>query len=255
MSVVDFRCGSSFHDGREVPYPTHSIVFVRRGVFRRAAGNDWLVADPNQVLFFNAAQPYRYEHPLPGGDDCTILTLQTSRALELVTAHAPRDAERPEAPFPLGHALGSGRVARLHYELLLLLRHGAPRLAVEDTLAELADGSLSAAYGRKDLAAGGAAARRQHDLVEAAKLELNRCIASPPSLGQMADALDCSPFHHSRILSHSEGLRLRSYLGRLRARLAAERLLQGTRDLTELALDLGYSDHSHFTNAFRRAWG
>ena len=59
----------------------------------------------------------------------------------------------------------------------------------------------------------------------------------------------------ARIFSQWEGLRLRGYLGRLRAQLAAERLLQGTRDLTGLALDLGYSDHSHFTNAFRHAWG
>jgi AraC-like DNA-binding protein len=29
---------------------------------------------------------------------------------------------------------------------------------------------------------------------------------------------------------------------------------EGARDLTELALDLGYADHSHFTN-FRHDWG
>ena len=45
---------------------------------------------------------------------------------------------------------------------------------------------------------------------------------------------------------------LRRYAGRLRARLAAGRLAAGARDLTELALDLGYADHSHFTNAFRQ---
>ena len=48
---------------------------------------------------------------------------------------------------------------------------------------------------------------------------------------------------------------LRGYLGRLRARLAAERLARGAPDLTELALDLGFADHAHFTNAFRREWG
>ena len=37
--------------------------------------------------------------------------------------------------------------------------------------------------------------------------------------------------------------------------MAAHRLAAGAPDLTSLALDLGYADHSHFTNAFRQEWG
>jgi AraC-like DNA-binding protein len=48
---------------------------------------------------------------------------------------------------------------------------------------------------------------------------------------------------------------MRHYLNRLRARVAADRLVAGARDLTDLALDLGYWDHSHFTNSFRQEWG
>ncbi|WP_348652834.1 AraC family transcriptional regulator [Polyangium sp. y55x31] len=43
---------------------------------------------------------------------------------------------------------------------------------------------------------------------------------------------------------------------RLSAReILSWRLLGGARDLTALALDLGFADHSHFTNAFRREFG
>ena len=42
---------------------------------------------------------------------------------------------------------------------------------------------------------------------------------------------------------------------RLRLGLALERLRQGERDLTRLALELGYSHHSHFTMAFTRCYG
>jgi AraC-like DNA-binding protein len=48
---------------------------------------------------------------------------------------------------------------------------------------------------------------------------------------------------------------MRRYLTRLRAALAADRLRAGDADLTRLALDLGFSDHSHFTHAFRDEWG
>jgi AraC-like DNA-binding protein len=37
--------------------------------------------------------------------------------------------------------------------------------------------------------------------------------------------------------------------------VAAHHLANGASDLTELALQLGYADHSHFTNAFHREWG
>ena len=51
------------------------------------------------------------------------------------------------------------------------------------------------------------------------------------------------------------GISLRRYVTRLRTSMAAQRLANGERDLTELALDLGFSDHSHFTNTFRKECG
>ena len=100
VSVVDFRCRAHVEPhGSEEPNPTHSIVLVRRGVFGRLRRREQIVADANQVLFFNAGEGYRYSHPLPGGDDCTVLAVETEAALELVRRHAPRDAEDPRSPF------------------------------------------------------------------------------------------------------------------------------------------------------------
>lgn len=47
----------------------------------------------------------------------------------------------------------------------------------------------------------------------------------------------------------------RRYVGRLRADIAAVPIVDGPRNRTDLALDLDFADHSHFTNAFRREWG
>jgi AraC-like DNA-binding protein len=80
-------------------------------------------------------------------------------------------------------------------------------------------------------------------------------LEGPPSLTELAGTLGCSPCHLSRSFHAAAGLSLRGYLGRLKARVAAERLAAGARHLTALALDLGYADHSHFTNSFRREWG
>ena len=258
ISVVDFRCRAGVERlGTEEPNPTHSIVFVRRGVFGRSHEEGALVADPNHVLFFNAAQPYRYSHPVAGGDDCTILAVETSRAVELVARHAPGDPS-PERPFRRSHALSSPRGVELHWELLRLLARPGPGLALEDVLAELADEGVGSAYRpweRMRSLGPAPAGRRHRELAEAAKLVLNERLEAPPTLVALAGALGCSPFHLSRTFHATVGLSLRRYLRRLRARLAADRLAAGARDLTSLALDFGYADHSHFTKSFRQEWG
>jgi AraC-like DNA-binding protein len=259
MSVVDFRCRASVEpEGPEEPNPTHSIVFVRRGVFQRRRRRDAVVADANFVLFFNAGEPYRYAHPVAGGDDCTILTVETARALELVGRHGPADGGNPEAPFRIGHAVCGPKVARLHYELLHQLGRGRG-LAVEEVLLELTDEAVRACY-TDDLrahqrASSAGAARRRRELVEAVKLAINEHIDAPPSLKRLAEDCGCSPFHLSRTFRETTGKTMRAYTRQLRSRVAADRLARGARDLTTLALDLGYADHSHFTNTFRREWG
>jgi AraC-like DNA-binding protein len=229
---------------------------VRRGVFRRRRRDLSLVADANQVLFFNPGEEYRFGHPVAGGDDCTVIALDPGRARQLVERQDPEAAERPEAAFRVDAALSSPRAAWLQYELLARVRQGAPALAVEDVLAELAQDALASAHGRPGRGhAGRAAAARRRDMVEAAKVSLAERPDNPPSLGRLAQGFGTSPFHLSRTFRSVAGLSLRRYFGRLRARAAADRLAAGAADLTTLALDLGYADHSHLTNAFRREWG
>lgn len=248
ISVVDFRCSEHGRkDGPEEPNSTHSIALIRRGVFQRSEWGCPLVADANHILFFNEGQPYRYAHPVAGGDDCTILTIATPLALQLV---APRDAERP---FQHGFAMISTRTARLHYELLALLSQRASLLAIEDSLAELAGAAVRDAYATHDRPID--KPLRHRELTEEAKVILNGHLESPPSLTDLGRTLGCSPFHLSRTFHRTAGVSLRRYLGRLRAGVAAHRLASGAGDLTDLALSLGYSDHSHFTNAFRREFG
>ncbi len=258
VRIEDFHCRAHVErEGTEEPNPSHSIVFVRRGVFGRRHRGESLVADPNQILFFHAGEAYRYSHPVPGGDDCTILCLDAGTALDAALRVRPEAEECPDRPFVAGHVLGGRRSACLHYELLATLRAERPALATEDVLSELIDEALRTAGGAR-LSAGpetGRGARRRREAVEEAKLLVNANVERPPRLGTMAATLGCSPFHLSRIFRQTTGVSLRGYLGRLRARLAAERLSRGAPDLTELALDLGFADHAHFTNAFRREWG
>jgi AraC-like DNA-binding protein len=261
ISAFDFRCRiHRLQDGPEEPNRAHSIAIVRRGLFRRTDRGTTLTADPSRVLFFNAGRPYRYSHPVAGGDDCTILTVATPLALELVARYAPRDAERPETPFAIDLGLTSPRAIRLHYEFLALLRQHAPTLLIDDALVALADEVLRASYAMQgrhahEASRPTAAFRRRRELAEAAALAINEQIDRPPDLSTLARTLGCSPCHLSRSFHQVAGVSLRRYVGRLRALTAAHALAAGSPDLTTLALDLGFTDHSHFANAFRREWG
>src|SRR5438093_7174967 len=73
-------------------------------------------------------------------------------------------------------------------------------------------------------------------------------------LTEVADAVGASPAYLTDVFRQFEGISLHRYLTQLRLARALNELPQ-TSDLTRLALDLGFSSHSHFTMAFRRAFG
>ncbi len=93
------------------------------------------------------------------------------------------------------------------------------------------------------------------DLAERARGELAAHFAEALPLGELARRLGSSPFHLARSFRRVTGTTLHAHQIQLRLRAAVERLARPGIDLTGLALDLGFSSHSHFTAAFRRAFG
>jgi AraC-like DNA-binding protein len=100
-----------------------------------------------------------------------------------------------------------------------------------------------------------ATARAYRERVEATKTFLAARLTGNPSLAAVARAVHCSPYHLARLFREQVGMPIHQYGHRLRLTAALERLADGVADLTALALDLGFSSHSHFTHAFRRAFG
>ncbi len=106
------------------------LVFPYRGVFVCHVGDDQAVAEPNQVLFFNAGEAYRISHPVPGGDACLSLSISEALLRELTPAGLLRD--------------GGGfvfRQQRLRIDpraqaLVALLRHSTQRSLAETLEAE-----------------------------------------------------------------------------------------------------------------------
>ncbi|MGZ4808814.1 MAG: helix-turn-helix transcriptional regulator, partial [Thermoanaerobaculia bacterium] len=77
----------------------------------------------------------------------------------------------------------------------------------------------------------------------------------PLPLSAVAAHAGMSQFHLCRAFRRMTGIGMHRFQVVVRLRMALDRLDHGSRDLTELALDLGFSDHSHFCGAFRREFG
>lgn len=84
---------------------------------------------------------------------------------------------------------------------------------------------------------------------------LEQHLSEPLTLEEIGRAVGCSPFHLSRTFSAATGLTIPQYLRQLRMERAAELLKSGKFNVTEAALEVGYSSLSHFSQAFHETFG
>src|SRR5262245_16232619 len=95
LTVRDFLCtGTCRHRIAEECSSSTHMVFLYRGVYMRHVGRKDVMADANQVLFFNESEGYRISHPVDGGDGCISLGLSTPLMQEL----APREQLQEGGP-------------------------------------------------------------------------------------------------------------------------------------------------------------
>ena len=249
VAIWDVCCrGSCRHESAEECTTTTQLVFPYRGVYVRHLGHDQAVAEANQVLFFNATEGYRVSHPVAGGDASLTVVINELQLREL----APRAVLRESAT--LAFRQQRLRIDARTQVLVALLRHSLCQNIAEPLEAEsLALTLVQRALGPRTTHAAGASIGRQR-LVDRAKLVLASDPARRWTLAEIAAEVRGSPVYLTQVFKQVEGLPLYRYQLRLRLARALDLLAQYD-DLTALSLDLGFSSHSHFSAAFRDAYG
>jgi AraC-like DNA-binding protein len=260
VSIADVCCRARESGcGPEETSFAHSIAIPRRGVFVRHLGRTETVGDANCAVFFNRLEPYRVSHPLAGGDDCTSFHFSPDVLNEAVRAHQGERDAHPDRPFAHTHGPLSPRTFLLCQRLRQeLLAEPSDALRVDEVALCLLNAVLHeshAARGDQALRVRSSTAQAHRKWAESARVVLNRRVGERVLLGEVAKEVHCSPFHLVRVFRRHVGLPIHRYLNRLRLRLAVQRLVEGERRLTELALDLGFSSHAHFCDAFHREFG
>jgi AraC family transcriptional regulator len=260
VSIADVRCRPSTNRlSIEEQTTTHEVVFPRAGVFVRHIGREQHVADSNHVVFFNANESYRVSHPASGGDDCTSFVFSTDILLEALAFYEPRIHDQPEKPFRFSHAVLRPKTIIRQQQLQQRLQEGlTSELEIEESAVDLLDAVNASAYRRRALPLTRPHAgtlRLWQQWVESVKLLTATQPGASLSLADIARSVHCSPFHLARLFRSFVGSSIHDYHLRLRLALSLERLAEGPRNLTELALELGFTSHSHFTDTFRRYFG
>lgn len=245
VTVVDYRCNTG---PEEKPYTEvhggHSVSYVRKGSFGYQYRGQAFEMVAGSVLIGNPGDEFMCTHDHHVcGDECLAFHLAPD-FVELIGGSTALWRTGALAPLPELMVLG---------ELAQAAAEGKTHASVDEVGMLLAARFVEVASGVKPKALH-VRARDRRRAVEAA-LWLDAHSHQPIELADAAARADLSAFHFLRLFSKVLGVTPHQYLVRSRLRHAARLLTEPDRPITDIALDVGFSDLSNFVRTFRRAAG
>ena len=245
LSVTDYRCAAGPADA---PYPevhgAYTLSYVRRGSFGIETRGKSFELVAGSVLVGHPGDEYICTHDhAAGGDECLSFAL----APELVeTLGARREIWRVGGLPPLPQLGVIGELAQATAER-------RTDLGLDEVGLWFASRCVALLGGAKQSASAPTAADRRRAV--AAALWLDAHAHEDVDLERAARAASLSPFHFLRLFARVLGVTPHQYLVRARLRRAARLLSDGERRVTDVALEVGFSDLSNFVRTFHRATG
>src|SRR5262245_55465040 len=222
--------------------PFFQVCLPYQGLFIWHVCGDDVVGDANQVLFVSGGEPYQVSKPRRAGYGELIVTPALPVLSDLVQMTESRLALHPL--FVQRSRVANVRVQKLRTRFLYGTADGNDVLTAEELLLDLLRCTLE-----PDLRCS-VPGRARRQLVRHTKLFLEAHAARAVRLGDVAQAVGASPAYLTDVFRRVEGIPVHKYLVQLRLAKALIELPH-TNDLTQLALSLGFSSHSHFAATFR----
>ena len=251
------RCASGRRSAEEAK-SDYMVTFPRSGMNVRHVVEGTISVDPNTLVFANRDSPYQVSHPNGSGEDAMNLAVRADVLRHILDDLDPATAERETNLFAFAWGPCDSTMFFRHRQLLARVR-GRPHVDEADIdeglLTFLAD-VLRRQYDLRDRRRSKRATATgvQREIVAAVQQHLAAHLGASTSLDDLARHVGSSPYRLCRIFRTYTGQSIRAYRTQLRLRTAFDRLLDGA-DITDLALELGFSSHSHFSAAFRSPFG
>lgn len=253
--VAEFRCPGApeITDVEAAPFP--EIVLPRIGSYLRSDELGEVLLSRGTLAFFEAGRPYTIRHFQPTPDLTTVISITDVKSLhEALGVQLPsgRSFARSAVRMPADIVL-------LHRRMLSALKSGvAGDLAAAEMAAEIIMRAVALNVDDRTELTRPASKRCAADpyaQAQAVMAFLAQNYAERITLEDIAREISLSPFHLCRVFQWASGGTIRQHLLFLRLEAAAALLLETRKSVTEIALGVGFSSHSHFTAAFTNRFG
>lgn len=231
--------------------PSLQIVFATEGyhyVSDVGGPDDEVLVDLNQITIIPSGLTTRDRHP-DQGDTAALIITPADDLVDEVWRRSANDRFQ----FEDNRCASRPSTARAQYMTAFVADRSSPGCALrvaalEEVMVDLVR-EASGAW-RSD---GEGLGPRSLALARKVK-ELLVSSDEPLSLTRIGRIVGASPAYLTDLFRRTEGMPIYRYQTRLRLARALNRLA-ATDDITDLALELGFSSHSHFSSAFRRTFG
>lgn len=254
---LEFDWARSFHPGSvEI-----CLNLAGRGVIE--VGGSRLELSPQTAGFYLQSEP-RLAGFRAAGERHQFVTVELS--LEFLARHLVAGEEGMNKQLknvlkarPTAQVSEPFRLTPEHQQLILSLRRppvyaGAQRLWYHAKVLEVAAAFFFQPSGSEDLFCQ-RQKRQNQERVQKVISILQQDLADTLSLEEIGRRVGCSHFHLSRVFTQEMGKSIFQCLRELRMERAAELLREGRLNVSEVALEVGYSSPSHFSVAFHAAHG
>jgi AraC-like DNA-binding protein len=241
VTVMDVWCDPGPNPPSDVEIePEFAISIPRAGMYVHRMTEGDLFVDPSVMVLRNRGEEQVTVHPTNSGDHNTDIQF-SHELVEPLLDGGGRFRSRLYATNP--------GLALKHHQLLVTCRSATGNaLEIEESALRLL--AVSAGFESPT-----ETPPRHRTIVDETRQLLATRFRDDLDLVTIARIIGMSPFHLSRVFHTAVGRTMHSYRTHLRVQWVIEALSQGAPDLSVVAIEAGFSDHSHMTRVFRSLVG
>ena len=234
------------------PIQNHVFVIARNPLWWKRSEGQFRFAEPGAALFHRAGAETQRRPACAVGDVADWFGIDEALFCEAFERHGLDQRELTIRPRSLITPLGFRH--REHRLMARVQDENVSALEIEESTLALLD-EICAGFSHSSRPTGSRRALdAQRRLVDRTRDLLNQA-ACPGRLDEIARTVGSSSYPLCRVFRKHTGMSLHGYQQLTRLARGLEKMSGSRQNLTRLALDLGFSSHSHFTRAFKSQFG